>query len=136
MQSPKRKAQESDDEISDDLAIPHSARKRRGEWEGRELELERDRTTAIELGVVTATDLQQFRNEEVGKGYQAKHVIRQPSTSLQKISHGLPTKKARTETVDVTENKMNVKLELDPRIARFLKCAAFRKFRKELESMR
>jgi hypothetical protein len=27
-----------------------------------------------------AVDLSQFRNEEVGKGYQAKHVIRQAGT--------------------------------------------------------
>lgn len=49
--------------------------RRRG-WEGEALELERDDAPA---GASThaAVDLQQFRNTEVGKGYQAKHVVRQ-----------------------------------------------------------
>lgn len=50
-------------------------------WEGQEMELEhaqeiRKRVKSDESAVV-AVDLEQFRNYQVGKGYQAKFVVRQ-----------------------------------------------------------
>jgi hypothetical protein len=95
----------NDNEIDDeDLPLSHPARRIRrraddgvsgiGAWQGEEMELEhqreterRDRTDRDEssttgaAAIVTAVDLNQFRNTEVGKGYQAKHVVRQKNTA-------------------------------------------------------
>lgn len=53
---------------------------RRG-WAGGDLEIEHQREAFSGGGEkksqTAAVDLSQFRNEEVGKGYQAKHVVRQ-----------------------------------------------------------
>jgi hypothetical protein len=52
---------------------------RRG-WEGESLEIEHQRESygaGDKKSQTVAVDLSQFRNEEVGKGYQAKHVVRQ-----------------------------------------------------------
>jgi hypothetical protein len=82
---------ENDDE---DLPLSHPARRIRrraddgvsgiGAWQGEEMELDhqreterRDRDESTGAATVTAVDLNQFRNTEVGKGYQAKHVVRQ-----------------------------------------------------------
>mmetsp|Transcript_21107 Transcript_21107/g.38176 ORF Transcript_21107/g.38176 Transcript_21107/m.38176 type:complete len:169 (-) Transcript_21107:258-764(-) len=48
-----------------------------------------------------AVDLAQFRNEEVGKGYQAKHVIRQKEASS--------TTKTTAGVVDMTGGKFSKK---------------------------
>lgn len=59
----------------DDGHLPRGLPKRRRGWEGEDMELLRDDApTAVSHAAV---DLQQFRNTEVGKGYQAKHVVRQ-----------------------------------------------------------
>ena len=50
-----------------------------------------------------AVDLAQFRNEEVGKGYQAKHVIRQKEVSS--------TTTKKTGVVDMTGGKFSGKKE-------------------------
>jgi len=52
--------------------------KRRG-WAGEDLELEHQRESLRESKekVSAAVDISQFQNHEVGKGYQAKHVVRQ-----------------------------------------------------------
>ena len=94
----------NDNEIDDeDLPLSHPARRIRrraddgvsgiGAWQGEEMELDhqreterrdRDRDESSTTGaaaIVTAVDLNQFRNTEVGKGYQAKHVVRQNTTA-------------------------------------------------------
>ena len=93
----------NDNEIDDeDLPLSHPARRiqRRaddgvsglGAWEGEEMELDHQRETERRdrdreesstgaAAIVTAVDLNQFRNTEVGKGYQAKHVVRQNTAS-------------------------------------------------------
>lgn len=88
----------NDNEIDDeDLPLSHPARRIRrraddgvsgiGAWQGEEMELDHQRETerrdrdrdesSTGAAIVTAVDLNQFRNTEVGKGYQAKHVVRQ-----------------------------------------------------------
>ena len=55
-----------------------------GAWQGEEIELDhrdRDESSTGAAAIVTAVDLNQFRNTEVGKGYQAKHVVRQKNTA-------------------------------------------------------
>ncbi|KAG7363929.1 hypothetical protein IV203_037131 [Nitzschia inconspicua] len=79
-----------DDELQDDglssshPAMAFAARQKRKGWQGEELELEHRRQqmmakppSGTETTTVTAVDLNQFRNTEVGEGYQAKHVVRQ-----------------------------------------------------------
>ncbi|KAG7340046.1 hypothetical protein IV203_006450 [Nitzschia inconspicua] len=78
-----------DDELQDDglssshPAMAFAARQKRKGWQGEELELEHRRQqmmkppSGIETITATAVDLNQFRNTEVGEGYQAKHVVRQ-----------------------------------------------------------
>mmetsp|Transcript_52637 Transcript_52637/g.58860 ORF Transcript_52637/g.58860 Transcript_52637/m.58860 type:complete len:192 (-) Transcript_52637:63-638(-) len=59
-----------------------------GAWQGREMEIVHQRETERRdrknnnksTSTVAAVDLNQFRNTEVGKGYQAKHVVRQATT--------------------------------------------------------
>jgi hypothetical protein len=70
-------------------------------WDGEELELEhqKERMMMIQMNQSTergrgeggaihgtnysvAVDLNQFRNTEVGTGFQAKHVIRQPTATM------------------------------------------------------
>src|SRR3569623_769458 len=81
---------ESDD--SSGPVIPHqSASRSRKGWEGESLELQHEREAHHynQSGTATsvvAVDLNQFRNTEVGKGYQAKHVIRQ-RTHASNIGH-------------------------------------------------
>jgi hypothetical protein len=93
----------NDNEIDDeDLPLSHPARRIRrraddgvsgiGAWQGEEMELDhqreserrdrdRDASSTGAAAIVTAVDLNQFRNTEVGKGYQAKHVVRQNTAS-------------------------------------------------------
>lgn len=76
----------SDD--SDDGArhLPAGVLCTRGEWadmNGYEFEHQRERLRRADDHASThaAVDLSQFRNEEVGKGYKAKHVVRQRDAS-------------------------------------------------------
>jgi len=80
---------------SSDGSMPRGlAPKRRRGWEGEALELERDDAPASGKETHAAVDLQQFRNTEVGKGYQAKHVVRQRT--------GIPPAKSEDAVQDMT----------------------------------
>jgi len=84
----------SPDEEEEDLPLSHPARildcgskneKNLGWGEAMELAHEREREKnngATQQPV--AVDLNQFRNTEVGKGYQAKHVVRQRTATATK----------------------------------------------------
>mmetsp|Transcript_17655 Transcript_17655/g.41195 ORF Transcript_17655/g.41195 Transcript_17655/m.41195 type:complete len:147 (-) Transcript_17655:1544-1984(-) len=68
----------SEDELGP--AIPEGVLRRRAGWSDREnfeIEHQRERLRSDAEASSAAVDLSQFRNEEVGKGYQAKHVVRQ-----------------------------------------------------------
>mmetsp|Transcript_11974 Transcript_11974/g.21591 ORF Transcript_11974/g.21591 Transcript_11974/m.21591 type:complete len:193 (+) Transcript_11974:22-600(+) len=75
-------------------ALPSGVLRSRGGWEDAyniEMEHQReklraagdehDNTSRAKASSHAAVDLAQFRNEEVGKGYQAKHVVRQREAS-------------------------------------------------------
>jgi len=78
----------SSDAANDDTDKPPIARstKHRG-WAGEDMEmqhqrecLKRQKHSSSGAAAFTAVDLNQFRNTEVGRGYQAKGVVRQRSS--------------------------------------------------------
>jgi hypothetical protein len=71
--------EEDEDDLAERLAkrARHQSQRGRG-WQGAALELERPNPHAGDVAIV---DLEQFRNHQIGVGYQAKHVIRQPQSS-------------------------------------------------------
>lgn len=79
---------------------------------------------------VVAVDLGQFQNTEVGKGYQAKHVVRQKTAT---------TTKTKTRTIndkfDVAQEKRSQTITKPIDTKEFLKNDGLRAFRKEIESI-
>jgi hypothetical protein len=134
----------------DDFTIPKGVIRRKGGWEGDELEWDRSRTSTIDLNASAAVDLKQFRNEEVGKGYQAKHVIRQPSISQDQKLRTEDMSKTTLETTKACGSKKRKSKESERRksdqdqhqrdqfsakLAKYISCEAFCKFRQEIEKM-
>ena len=88
--------------------LPAGVLRSRGGWadaNNLEIEHQRERLRAAEDGGVdgersahAAVDLSQFRNEEVGKGYKAKHVVRQREAAI-----------SSTELVDKSGGKFSKK---------------------------
>jgi hypothetical protein len=127
------------DNDSDDLGIPRRgvvpAYGHRG-WQGEELELAHaTKPAAAKDGA--AVDFSQFRNEEVGKGYQAKFVVRQPSAGeASKVTvHDLSTKtdKKLSKKASKKERKDKPSAKKANRVDKYLGSKALREFRKELE---
>lgn len=153
---------------------------RRGGWEGEELEIEHSRKqqqqhssdeddggdggSSKKKTQHVAVDLNQFRNTEVGKGYQAKHVIRQRSAhsaadpyaarselKIMDMSQPQPTKKGKKTKKKKSRKKEDEKRKRkrdgsndddgavedgrDARLLKYLRCEGIRIFRKELEKM-
>ena len=78
-----------------------------------------------------AVDLQQFRNDEVGKGYQAKHVVRQkgvPSKASgivdmsQRKDESMKTLTARSNAESITKES-------------YLQCRGMRNFMREVNKI-
>jgi len=78
-----------------------------------------------------AVDLQQFRNDEVGKGYQAKHVVRQkgvPSKASgivdmsQRKEESIETQTARSNAESITKES-------------YLQCRGMRNFMREVNKI-
>lgn len=136
---------------------PHHQGKSKG-WDGDHLELEHQRKQAEETstqhhGEPVAVDLEQFRNTEVGKGYQARHVIRQPrvataaaelstsSTTSRKIAPAPDSSSSRTHqggTSNISQGKRPASPSStphDPKLDKYLRCEALRKFRRELDQI-
>jgi hypothetical protein len=102
-------------EDDEDAVLPPShpsrqQRKHRG-WQGEDMEMEhqREASSSIASGMLdkdaaTAVDLNQFRNTEVGKGYQAKHVMRQ-KTSSNHSSDDRESAKKKAEIQDATRRR-------------------------------
>jgi hypothetical protein len=123
-------------------SIPRGVLKSRGGWKGEELEFEHQREglrEPKERTAAAAVDLQQFRNDEVGKGYQAKHVIRQRSgkessdlkvVDMSKSKDGVKTKRKHREK----SSKESGDSKTGPR-NKYLKSSGLRNFRKELEKI-
>lgn len=91
-----------------------------------------------------AVDLSQFRNEEVGKGYQAKHVVRQKegksSTAggdVVDMSGGKfskDTTKKRSHD-DNTKHSKRQATDSDDRLDAYLNCKGMRDFRREIDKI-
>jgi hypothetical protein len=133
--------------------------KRKG-WEGEELELEHERERMMKklnqsteegtkggtgtggnttsTNAFVAVDLNQFRNTEVGTGFQAKHVVRQRTAST------LPTTATTTKTVNhmmmmtrTDNNNNNNNNKVCPHLTKeeLLRNEGLRQFRKEIEKI-
>jgi hypothetical protein len=112
---------------------------KRGGWQGEEMELQhkqqQDRSNGVQAAAV---DLNQFRNDEVGVGYQAKHVIRQPTAIHNDIVNSRTTslmnnnnrnKNLPTDDGSPSDRPKNLDKE------EFLRNDGMRIFRKEIESI-
>lgn len=140
----------SDSEESD-YAIPSrgviSSRKNRG-WAGEDMEMAHVRASERNKNTAAAVDLKQFRNDEVGKGYQAKFVVRQRTADNDGATN------APSAVKDMTQKKSSSSDDKPPRkgkrkkgekshtaesskgstrLDKYLKSEALRRFRKELE---
>jgi len=146
-------------------ALPRGVLKTRAGWAGEELEREHSATTKGTAGAVAAVDLSQFRNTEVGKGYQARHVIRQrtaadggessqkkdmaqPEPASLKEDNNNKKKKIKKrqkkeekdgEEVDEDANRLSSrdrkKTKKGAKVSKYLESQGIREFRKELESI-
>lgn len=107
------------------------SRVRRGS-EGDHMELERE--NPIEDGAsFAAVELEQFRNHQIGVGYQAKHVIRQKSAQNEPIvTHDMTGSKQAEVKLKSTRKPES---ERTSRLQQYLQSAGLRKFRKELSSI-
>ena len=97
--------------------------------------------------VSAAVDLSQFRNEEVGKGYQAKHVVRQKGaenafTGVVDKSGGIFSKNEREggsskkrNRDDDGEEEGDRKRPPDTPLQSYLKCKGMRDFVKEVDKI-
>jgi hypothetical protein len=129
----------------EDSAPPPSCaqyHRRRGGWQGDDLELERKEPT--DVAPHTAVDLSQFRNTEVGKGYQAKHVIRQRSATAAKEATmtvrdmtkvDTTAKKSKEAKVKKRKSSRDDKKRPQQQLQRYLQCRGLRTFRKELAAI-
>ena len=117
-------------------------KKRRGGWEGEEMELKHARETWKEKKSenTVAVDLEQFRNHKVGEGYQAKFVVRQKRIeNAQPIRRDVFSSKEaiskQTETHDKKKRKRQRQGDAQELLNGYLQCEGLRHFRKEIENM-
>lgn len=128
------------EEVDDSGDLPrHLAQpSRRGGWQGEEMELAH--RPSAEIASHAAVDLNQFRNTQIGQGYQAKHVVRQRSAHekstlavkemvIEKNSSKEKKSKKRSAENDTSEKNNKSQLQT------YLQCEGLRKFRKELDSI-
>jgi hypothetical protein len=131
--------------------------KKRGGWEGDEMELQHARdhkkksiirdeyandSSSSKHGNSVAVNIQDFYNNEVGKGYQAKHVIRQPHLNphpqVNITDMSKPVTKPDSSSAVVVGNNSNRK-ENNPNtyttLDALLKNQRLRAFRKEVEKI-
>lgn len=139
MSNERNRDDDNDGNVLSPASVPYS-NKRRG-WDGNHMELQREQPTAENLASHVAVNLEQFRNEKIGVGYQAKHVIRQRSVPDTSVVINNMTKDA-TSNIQVLAKRKHEKInnaDREPkpiaRLQKYLKCENLRKFRKELASM-
>lgn len=139
----------------DDDAHERFVSKRRG-WAGEDLELEHQRESLQKHKekVSAAVDISQFQNHEIGKGYQAKHVVRQQmadkptAMDIKDMTGGgskSDSKKIKSSKVKQQNGEKKRKhreeeraKEADnprTRLKKYLSSAAFVSFRKEIEAI-
>jgi len=153
----------SSDDESSGPGLPRGVLKGRGGWQGEALELEHQRailreeaaddyggdgadpTASKKKKAAVAVDLDQFRNTEVGKGYQAKHVIRQKSAKHEEVKvrdmSKQPEKKKKRKCGDDDKasppavSGEDTNTGLDKTLLKYLQCEGMRIFRKELDKI-
>lgn len=137
-------------------AIPSGVLRSRGGWDGDNLEIDHQRErlrSGVNENEPATVDLSQFRNVEVGKGYQAKHVIRQRGTLSQSqkvidMSGGkfvemraecddlkLDSSSKRRRKTDYGDGRELKSQQREAKIASYLGCKGMRDFVKELDSI-
>lgn len=129
-----------DNSSDDDLgpSVPTGVLRSRGGWDDKfnlELEHTKEKMNANEdKKISAAVDLSQFRNEEVGKGYKAKHVVRQKeaishATKVVDMSGSTFTKQKEDRTADSSKSKKRGREESP--VQSYLQCQGMRDFIKE-----
>jgi hypothetical protein len=126
-------------------AMAAAVRQKRKGWQGEELELQHDRekmaqsqgtSTTRAAATTAAVDLNQFRNVEVGQGYQAKHVVRQrtvvSSSTAVTAPVGLTVKQ---DDKGGDEFIFSTAASSTPSKEQFLHNSGLREFRKEIEKI-
>lgn len=114
------------------------------------MELEHQSRTINKSGTQqnAAVNLDQFRNTEVGKGYQAKHVIRQKEKGTASPTSGsalvvedrtrpkgnVDTRSARDRKDELASSQTEQPIH-DTLLLSYLQCTGLREFRKELEKV-
>ncbi len=153
MASPS-KATACGDRSDEDDYIPRGVLKtqRRG-WQGEEMELEHLRSDKdFPKSTFCAVDKQQFYNHQIGEGYQAKHVFRQPKKEDVKqetqVISGLKAQEAKSSIHSETtfdEHRQQHKQEKRKReseddtkqnkLQMYLNSTGMRHFRREIEKI-
>jgi hypothetical protein len=128
--------QPNDDSDDGGPEPPRGVTKRRRGWEGEEMEMVHQTEAFREdKGKASAAvDISQFQNHEVGKGYQAKHVVRQktgeaPSVKIKDMSGGNNGADSKAKAPKRSAN------EIREIRASYMKSAGLREFRKEIEKI-
>jgi hypothetical protein len=127
------------DNLPSDHPAMIAARKRSNKaWQGEEMELQHAVVSKRLLtSSAAAVDLNQFRNTEVGQGYQAKHVVRQRTGVVEKaddktveaVQETTTRRAASSSECDIAKSKKTVTKE------DLLANKGLRDFRKEIESI-
>lgn len=114
--------------MADDLEerLAKRARSDRVGWQGASLELERENPKGE---AAAAVDLEQFRNHQVGVGYQAKHVVRQPCEESSKSKKKVHDTKKGKKSLETNKKEITT----SDRLSKYLKHEGLRRLRKELE---
>ena len=111
-----------------------TANKHRGGWgEDMELAHQKGSISTSKTSSVVAVDLNQFRNTEVGSGYQARHVVRQKTAGDERSATKIVYKNTDFSTGhgenETTKDTKDIATE------DLLKNDGLRAFRKEIESI-
>lgn len=131
-----------DNSSDDDLgpSVPTGVLRSRGGWDDKfNLEIEHTKEKMNADNEAAAVDLSQFRNEEVGKGYKAKHVVRQKearnnATKVVDMSGGtgtFTTKQKEGRTADSSSKSKKRSRDEESPVQSYLKCQGMRDFIKE-----
>jgi hypothetical protein len=152
----------SSDDESGQNTLPAGVLRSRGGWADSnniEIQHQRERSRAADISQAargdikknhTAVDLSQFRNEEVGRGYKAKHVVRQreassaPTGLLVDVSGGKflstdvrssSTAKKRGHDEAGRDDNTAAGGVFDVSLDTYLKCKGLRDFMKEIDKI-
>ncbi|KAK1737598.1 hypothetical protein QTG54_011884 [Skeletonema marinoi] len=118
-------------------SLPAGVLRSRGGWAGDSLEIDHQREALQQSesgnnkADHAAVDLSQFRNEEVGKGYQAKHVIRQAGAPSKVSGIVNMSKKDISSKKDESKPKPNDTTTKET----YLACRGMRNFIREVDKI-